>query len=159
MVRVSMETSPAAQGGRNELVIGLQNDMTTLDYFNPETNTVWNAYQVGYGFEGLFSNDPDYNVFPVLACSLRGIREHREDVVVWIVAEEPFETVPDLIRVPNRVCFRVEVIEGRHVVLQSDDQLSPPTLGRGGCRQEHESCSEQDKDEHGRAESRRAQKL
>src|SRR6266508_1786574 len=46
--------------------------MTTLDYFNPETNTVWNAYQVGYGFEGLFSNDPDYNVFPVLANPAKG---------------------------------------------------------------------------------------
>jgi len=62
----------AAQGGRTELVIGLQNDMTTLDYFNPETNTVWNAYQVGYSFEGLFANDPDYNVYPVLANPAKG---------------------------------------------------------------------------------------
>ena len=69
---VFLATSAAAQGGRNELVIGLQNDMTTLDYFNPETNTVWNAYQVGYGFEGLFSNDPDYNVFTVLANPAKG---------------------------------------------------------------------------------------
>src|SRR6266702_7818770 len=62
----------AAQGGRTELVIGLQNDMTTLDYFNPETNTVWNAYQVGYSFEGLFSNDPDYSVFATLANPAKG---------------------------------------------------------------------------------------
>src|SRR2546425_6684862 len=62
----------AAQGGRTELVVGLQNDMTTLDFFNPETNTVWNAYQVEWGFEGLFSNDPDYKVFPVLANPAKG---------------------------------------------------------------------------------------
>src|SRR2546427_1797474 len=62
----------AAQGGRTEIVIGLQNDMTTLDYFNPETNTVWNAYQVGYGFEGLFGSDPDNHVFPVLANPAKG---------------------------------------------------------------------------------------
>jgi ABC-type transport system substrate-binding protein len=62
----------AAQGGRTEIVIGLQNDMTTLDYFNPETNTVWNAYQVGYGFEGLFGSDPDNHVFPILANPLKG---------------------------------------------------------------------------------------
>src|SRR5256885_15159578 len=57
----------AAQGQRTELVLGLQNDMTTLNYFNPDTNTVWNAYQVACGFEGLFSSTPDNIVFPVLA--------------------------------------------------------------------------------------------
>ena len=57
----------AAQGERTELVIGLQNDMTTLNYFNPDTNTVWNAYQVEWGFEGLFSSTPDNIVFPLLA--------------------------------------------------------------------------------------------
>jgi len=62
----------AAQGGRTELVIGLQNDMTTLNYFNPETNTVWNFYQVGQDFEGLFSSDPDTNVYPVLANPAKG---------------------------------------------------------------------------------------
>lgn len=62
----------AAQGGRTEIVIGLQNDMTTLDYFNPETNTVWNLYQVGYGFEGLFGSDPDNHVFPILANPAKG---------------------------------------------------------------------------------------
>ncbi len=69
---VFLTTPAAAQGGRTELVIGLQNDMTTLDYFNPETNTVWNAYQVGYSFEGLFSNDPDYSVFATLANPAKG---------------------------------------------------------------------------------------
>src|SRR5256885_3068941 len=57
----------AAASSRTEVVIGLQNDMTTLDYFNPETNTVWNAYQVGYSFEGLYSSDPDNHIFAVLA--------------------------------------------------------------------------------------------
>src|SRR5881296_3061494 len=62
----------AAQGERTELVIGLQNDMTTLNYFNPDTNTVWNAYQVEWGFEGLFSSTPDNIVFPVLANPAKG---------------------------------------------------------------------------------------
>ncbi len=58
----------SAQGGRTEIVIGLQNDMTTMNYWNPETNTVWNYYQTGLlVFEGLFSNDPDFTAFPVLA--------------------------------------------------------------------------------------------
>src|SRR2546422_726884 len=61
-----------AQGERTELVIGLQNDMTTLNYFNPDTNTVWNAYQVEWGFEGLFSSTPDNIVFPVLANPAKG---------------------------------------------------------------------------------------
>src|SRR5437899_1526021 len=49
-----------------------QNDMKTMDYFNPETNTVWNAYQVGYGFEGLFGSDPDNHIFPILANPAKG---------------------------------------------------------------------------------------
>jgi len=62
----------AAASSRTEVVIGLQNDMTTLDYFNPETNTVWNAYQVGYSFEGLYGSDPDNHIFAVLANPAKG---------------------------------------------------------------------------------------
>src|SRR5688572_19767454 len=60
--------SASAAGPRTEIVIGLQNDMTSLNSWNPETNTVWNFYQVGIlMFEGLFSTDPDLSLFPVLA--------------------------------------------------------------------------------------------
>src|SRR6267143_699227 len=62
----------AAQTERTELVVGLQNDMTTMDFFNPDTNTVWNAYQVEWGFEGLFSTTPDNIIFPVLANPAKG---------------------------------------------------------------------------------------
>ena len=63
----------AAQGTETEIVIGLQNDMTTMNYWNPETNTVWNYYQTGLlVFEGLFSNDPDFKSFPVLADKTKG---------------------------------------------------------------------------------------
>src|SRR3989304_9872358 len=63
----------AAQGGRTEIVIGLQNDMTTMNYWNPETNTVWNYYQTGLlTFEGLYSNTPDQQVFAVLADPSQG---------------------------------------------------------------------------------------
>src|SRR5207247_10228016 len=64
---IFLAQSAAAQTERTELVVGLQNDMTTMDFFNPETNTVWNAYQVEWGFEGLFSCTPDNLILPVLA--------------------------------------------------------------------------------------------
>jgi ABC-type transport system substrate-binding protein len=57
----------SAQGGSTELVLGLQNDMTSLNFWNPETNTVWNFYQVGWSFETLFSSDPASAFYPVLA--------------------------------------------------------------------------------------------
>jgi ABC-type transport system substrate-binding protein len=69
---VFLAQTAAAQGERTELVVGLQNDMTTIDPFNPETNTVWNAYQVEWGFEGLFGSDPDGKIFPLLADPARG---------------------------------------------------------------------------------------
>jgi len=63
----------AAQGGRTEIVIGLQNDMTTMNYWNPETNTVWNYYQTGLlTFEGLYASTPDNVVFSVLSDPARG---------------------------------------------------------------------------------------
>lgn len=71
LVLVQAQTA-SAQAGRTELVLGLQNDMTTLNFWNPETNTVWNFYQVGWSFETLFSTDPDFNLYPVLADPARG---------------------------------------------------------------------------------------
>lgn len=69
---IFLAQSVSAQGGRTELVLGLQNDMTTLDFFNPETNTVWNYYQVGWTFDSLFDTDPDFNIFALLADPARG---------------------------------------------------------------------------------------
>ncbi|TLZ46196.1 MAG: hypothetical protein E6K19_01210 [Methanobacteriota archaeon] len=69
---IFLAQAAAAQGGRTELVIGLQNDMTTLNYFNPETNTVWNFYQVGQNFEPLYGSDPDNNIYPILANPAKG---------------------------------------------------------------------------------------
>ncbi|TLZ51487.1 MAG: hypothetical protein E6K18_04860, partial [Methanobacteriota archaeon] len=59
--------SRGASADRTELVVGLQNDMTTLNFWNPETNTVWNNYQVGWNFETLFSTDPDSALYGILA--------------------------------------------------------------------------------------------
>ncbi len=45
---VVLAQSPLAAAAtyRTELVVGLQNDMTSLNYFDPATNTVWKAYMV-----------------------------------------------------------------------------------------------------------------
>src|SRR2546427_6689495 len=83
----------AAQGERTELVIGLQNDMTTLNYFNPDTNTVWNAYQVEWGFEGLFSSTPDNIVFPVLANPAKGTSGPGYTFIVAPPATQPIVDV------------------------------------------------------------------
>src|SRR2546426_1013976 len=42
---------------RTQLVVGLQNDMTSMNYFDPATNTVWKAYMVAWGFESLLAHD------------------------------------------------------------------------------------------------------
>ncbi len=57
----------SAQAGPNQLVVGLQNDMTTLNLFDPATNTVWKAYQLEYDFEALYTIDPSSSVYPDLA--------------------------------------------------------------------------------------------
>src|SRR5947199_10673246 len=90
---IFLAQSAAAQGERTELVIGLQNDMTTLNYFNPETNTVWNAYQVEWGFEGLFSSTPDNIIFPVLANPAKGTSGPGYTFIVAPPATQPIVDV------------------------------------------------------------------
>src|SRR6267143_2543250 len=69
---IFLTQNTSAQTERTELVVGLQNDMTTMNFFNPETNTVWNAYQVEWGFEGLFASTPDNIIYPSLANPAKG---------------------------------------------------------------------------------------
>lgn len=57
----------SAQTGPSQLIVGLQNDMTTLNWFDPATNTVWKSYQLEYNFEALYTLDPSSNVYPDLA--------------------------------------------------------------------------------------------
>lgn len=57
----------SAQATPTSLVVGLQNDMTTLNWFDPSTNTVWKAYQLEYDFEALYTIDPNFAVYPDLA--------------------------------------------------------------------------------------------
>src|SRR5256712_671395 len=57
----------AAQSSSTTVVIGLQNDMPNLNNFDPATNTVWKAYQIGYNFETLLTFDPDYALYADLA--------------------------------------------------------------------------------------------
>ena len=57
----------AQTAGTPPLVVGLQNDMSSGNYFDPATNAVWKAYIIGYNFEGLYTYDPDTNIYPVLA--------------------------------------------------------------------------------------------
>src|SRR3989475_3450245 len=65
--------SAAAQTESSEIVIGLQNDMTDMNTWNPGTNTVWKSYMVGsLNFESLLGTDPDGNLFPLLADPARG---------------------------------------------------------------------------------------
>src|SRR2546427_788509 len=56
---VVLAQSPLAAAAtyRTELVVGLQNDMTSMNYFDPATNTVWKAYMVAWGFESLLAHD------------------------------------------------------------------------------------------------------
>ena len=68
---VIMYSNPlaAAQSAASKgtLTIGLQNDMTSLNFFDPASNSVWKAYQIEWGFESLFGEDPAFASFPVLA--------------------------------------------------------------------------------------------
>jgi len=65
--------SAAAQTESSEIVIGLQNDMTDMNTWNPGTNTVWKAYMIAQlNFESLLGTDPDGNLFPLLADPARG---------------------------------------------------------------------------------------
>src|SRR2546422_338486 len=41
---------------RTQLVVGLQNDMTSMNYFDPATNTVWEGYMVAWWFESLLAH-------------------------------------------------------------------------------------------------------
>ena len=90
---IFLAQSTAAQTERTELVVGLQNDMTTMDFFNPETNTVWNAYQVEWGFEGLFSSTPDNIVFPVLENPAKGTSGPGYTFIVAPPATQPIVDV------------------------------------------------------------------
>src|SRR5207249_9452976 len=90
---IFLAQSAAAQTERTELVVGLQNDMTTMDFFNPETNTVWNAYQVEWGFEGLFSSTPDNIIFPVLANPAKGTSGPGYTFIVAPPATQPIVDV------------------------------------------------------------------
>jgi peptide/nickel transport system substrate-binding protein len=70
---VFLVTPAAAQTESSEIVIGLQNDMTDMNTWNPGTNTVWKSYQIGsLNFESLLGTDPDGNLFPLLADPARG---------------------------------------------------------------------------------------
>ncbi len=58
----------AAASGRNNLIVGLQQDMLNLNINDPATNSVWKAYQItNWNFETLFTFDPAYQVYPDLA--------------------------------------------------------------------------------------------
>lgn len=70
MFQVPGASAAAAPG---EIVIGLQNDMTDMNSWNPATNTVWKFYQIGaLNFETLLGTDLNGNLFPWLADPARG---------------------------------------------------------------------------------------
>ena len=91
------------------------------------------------------------------ARSLRGIRQDGEDDIIRSTGKQSFEAPFDLICIPHRVCVRIEVVEGRHVVLQSDDEFRSLALcGDRLCREDKRG-TKQDKDDRNCAQTRRAQ--
>src|SRR5712691_1034471 len=68
------------------------------------------------------------------ARSLRGIGQDGEDDIIRSTGKQSFETPFDLIGIPHRVRVRIEVVEGRHVVLQSDDEFRSLALRSGRLR-------------------------
>jgi len=67
MIVSSIPLFATAQSTSGELVIALQQDMTSMNPWDPDTNDVWKTFQIGWNFEGLMAYNPDYELYPVLA--------------------------------------------------------------------------------------------
>jgi parallel beta-helix repeat protein len=50
-----------------KLIIALQSDMKSMNPWDPDTNDVWKTNQLQFNFEGLMANNPDYELYPLLA--------------------------------------------------------------------------------------------
>ena len=57
----------SAQATDTQLVVGLQNPATSLNYFDVATNSVWKAYMLEFNFEALYTYDPAAAIYPDLA--------------------------------------------------------------------------------------------
>ncbi len=67
MIVSSIPLFATAQSTSGELVIALQQDMLSMNPWDPDTNDVWKNFQIGWNFEGLMAYNPDYVLYPVLA--------------------------------------------------------------------------------------------
>jgi ABC-type transport system substrate-binding protein len=57
----------SAQVSDTQLVVGLQNPATSLNFFDVATNSVWKAYMLEYNFESLYTYDPASALYSDLA--------------------------------------------------------------------------------------------
>lgn len=57
----------AAAATDTQLVVGLQNPATSLNFFDVATNSVWKAYMLEYDFESLYTYDPASALYSDLA--------------------------------------------------------------------------------------------
>ncbi len=49
------------------LYIAMQDDLPNLNYFDPQTNTVWKSNVIGWMYEGLLAYTPDFMIYTNLA--------------------------------------------------------------------------------------------
>ncbi|MDD4307207.1 MAG: ABC transporter substrate-binding protein [Thermoplasmata archaeon] len=67
MIVSSIPWFATAQEADDTLVIALQQDMVSMNPWDPDTNDVWKTFQIGWNFETLMAYNPDYELYPVLA--------------------------------------------------------------------------------------------
>ena len=63
----AMAETPRAQSGNSTLIIAFQQDIPNLNYFDPNTNTVWKSDAIGWGWDSLMGYTPDLTPYKALA--------------------------------------------------------------------------------------------
>lgn len=66
-VLLAQSSFVSAQATDSQLVVGLQNGATSLNFFDVATNSVWKAYMLEFNYEPLYTYDPDSTLYADLA--------------------------------------------------------------------------------------------
>jgi peptide/nickel transport system substrate-binding protein len=67
MIAAVLPMKTAAAETQDTLILGMQDDASNINYFDPDTNSVWKSNQLGWNFEALVAYTPDFQLYPVLA--------------------------------------------------------------------------------------------
>jgi len=67
MIAAVLPMKTAAATTQDTLILGMQDDAANLNFFDPDTNSVWKSNQLGWNFETLVAYTPDFQLYPVLA--------------------------------------------------------------------------------------------